>query len=117
MQELEGVLSNLRWGGLVLALGSRGHHAGLEEDALERHIVLGKVVEHLCPYLLRHLERPVDAVFAVEHDLRLHNWDQTIVLQKPNKLTMSILFRSWFYLRGIDLFSVVYILRTWEMAA
>jgi hypothetical protein len=80
VEELEGVLRHLLRGGLVLGLGTRGHHAGLEEDALKHDVVLSHVVEGLSPHLLRNLEGPLDAVLAVQQDFRLHNWHETVVL-------------------------------------
>lgn len=86
MKELEGVLCHLLRCGLLLALGSWSHHAGLEEDPFEHHIVLLEVEEDLTPDFLRHLEGPLDPVIAVEKDFRLHDRDETIVLQ-----TISVL--------------------------
>lgn len=81
LEELEGVAGYFLRGGPVLALGTRGHHAWLQEDALKHDVVLGHVVEGLRPHLLCDLEGPLDAVLTVEHDLRLHNRHQPIVLE------------------------------------
>ena len=83
VEELEGVVGDLLRGGPVLALSTRGDHTGLEEDALEHHIVLSHVVEGLSPHLLCDLEGPLDAVLTVKKDFRLHNWHQTVFLADP----------------------------------
>jgi len=83
VEELEGVVRDLLRGGPVLALSTRGDHAGLEEDALEHHIVLSHVVEGLSPHLLCDLEGPLDAVLTVKKDFRLHNWHQAVFLAYP----------------------------------
>ena len=88
MEESQGVVGDLLGGRLVLALGSGSNHARLEEDTIKEDIVLSKVEEHLGPHLLCNLKSPVDPVFAIKQDLRLNNWDQTIVLkekQEPKK--------------------------------
>lgn len=85
-EELEGVVGDLFGGGPVLALGSGGDHARLEEDALEEDVVLSEVEEHLGPHRLSDLKSPVDPVLAVQHDLRLHNRDQPVVLRTKHKL-------------------------------
>lgn len=81
VEELEGVVSNLLRGGLVLAFCSRSDHAGLEEDTLKHDIVLGKVEENLSPNLLGYFESPVDSMLTIKQDFWLHNWDQSAVLQ------------------------------------
>ena len=110
MKELESILSDLLGGGLLLALGSGGHHAGLEEDPFKHNIVLRKVEEDRCPHLLSHLESPVDAMISVKQDLRLDNWDEAVVLQVTNfcynlRLCINTVCIKYMYVH------------TWEMAA
>lgn len=81
VEELEGVISNLLWGGLVFAFSTRSDHAGLEKDALKHDIVLSKVEENLSPNLLRYFESPINSMVTIKQDFRLHNRDQSTVLQ------------------------------------
>lgn len=80
MEELEGVLSNLFWGGFLFALGARGDHARLKEDAFEHDIVLGQVEEHLSPHVLRYLECPLNPMLSVKEDFGLDYRNQSIIL-------------------------------------
>jgi hypothetical protein len=82
LEKLESVFSNLLWCGPVLALCTRSDHAGFEEDTFEHDIVLGKVEEHLSPNFLSHFEISVNPMFTIKQNLRFHNGDQPIVLQK-----------------------------------
>jgi hypothetical protein len=91
LEELESVAGYFLRGVPVLALGTRGYHAWLQEDALKHHVVLGHVVERLRPHLLRDLEGPLDAVLTVEHDLRLNNWHQAIVLKYHHMRDLHII--------------------------
>lgn len=65
-EEIEGVVSNLLWGGLLLALSSRGDHAGLQQDTFKHDIVLGKVEENFSPHLLGDFKGPVNVVFTIK---------------------------------------------------
>lgn len=85
-EELEGVLGNLFRCGFVLALGPRSNHAGLEKDTFKHDIVLSKVEENLSPYLLGHFKGPVDPMFPIKQNLRLHDWHQSIVLHNPTPM-------------------------------
>ncbi|THU50252.1 hypothetical protein C4D60_Mb06t18220 [Musa balbisiana] len=76
-----GVLGDLLRCGPLFALGAGGDHAWLEEDTFEHDVVLSQVKEDLSPNFLCDLKRPIDPVLSVEQYLRLHNWNQAIVLQ------------------------------------
>mmetsp|Transcript_16835 Transcript_16835/g.30520 ORF Transcript_16835/g.30520 Transcript_16835/m.30520 type:complete len:212 (-) Transcript_16835:126-761(-) len=72
-EHLEGVISDLVRGGLVLVLGTRGDHGRLEEDTLEKHLVVSEVLEGLGPNILRDFESTINAVVTVHQNLGLDN--------------------------------------------
>ena len=81
VKELEGVISNCLRTCLLLRLCSRCNHARLQENTLKKDIVLSKVEENLCPYLLGYFKSSVNIMLPIKQDLWLHNWDQSIVLK------------------------------------
>uniref|UniRef100_A0A3Q7ETT6 Uncharacterized protein n=1 Tax=Solanum lycopersicum TaxID=4081 RepID=A0A3Q7ETT6_SOLLC len=81
LEETESIVCDLLRSGPVFAFSTRSNHAWFQEDTLKHDIVLSQVEEDFSPDLLCYLKSPVNAVFTVQQDLWLHNWDQTIVLR------------------------------------
>lgn len=98
MKELECVLSNLLWCGLLLAFSTRSDHARLEENTLKHDIVLSKVEENFSPNLLSYFKSPVNAMITIKQDFWLHNWDQSVVLQDPGNKNFAMIRNTKSYL-------------------
>jgi hypothetical protein len=81
LEQLEGVGGDLIWGGALGAVSAGGDHGGLQQDALEDHLVVCHVLEGLGPDGLGNLQGAVDGVLAIEEHLGLHNWHQAGCLQ------------------------------------
>mmetsp|Transcript_9116 Transcript_9116/g.41379 ORF Transcript_9116/g.41379 Transcript_9116/m.41379 type:complete len:286 (+) Transcript_9116:765-1622(+) len=56
------------------------HHVGLEDHALEHHLVLHERREHRVEHALGHLRALLDAVRAVRQDLRLDDGHEAVLL-------------------------------------
>lgn len=89
LEQLEGVGGDLIWGGALGAVGARGHHGGLEQDALKEHLVVCHVLKGLGPDGLGHLQGAVDGVIPIQQHLRLHNRHQARCLHSGENVSHS----------------------------
>mmetsp|Transcript_21298 Transcript_21298/g.59049 ORF Transcript_21298/g.59049 Transcript_21298/m.59049 type:complete len:391 (-) Transcript_21298:77-1249(-) len=80
LQQGQSGMGHLLGGGTGGALGTGGHHGGLQQDALEQHLVVGHVLEGLGPHGLSHLQGALDGLLTVQQHLGLHNGNQASVL-------------------------------------
>ena len=58
---------------------SGGHHVGLEQRALQVHVVVGQRLVHGGQHLLRHVLAALQVVVAVGQDLGLHDGDDAVL--------------------------------------
>lgn len=61
----------------------------------EHDVVLSEVEEDLSPNLLCNLVCSVNAVFSIQHNLRLHNRHQTAVLQNAKRKMRKYVYNQW----------------------
>ncbi|GIX65846.1 amino acid adenylation domain-containing protein [Babesia caballi] len=67
-------------GWLLLAVNTLSHHVGLEEGALEQHLVVAEGLEDGGQHALRHLGAHLDGVVAVGQNLGLDDGHQAVLL-------------------------------------
>lgn len=78
-QRAHGVHADVGRRARLLAVGARQHHVGLEQAALQQHVVVGERLEHGRQHALGHVGAHLNRVAAVHQDLGLHNGHQAVL--------------------------------------
>lgn len=70
-------------GGVLLGTGMPGsHHVGLEQSALQVDMVVRQGLVHSSQNLLGHILAPLQIMFTIRQNFRLHDWHNAMLMRK-----------------------------------